>query len=69
LALASKEEVLEEILHKADDLRMRTLKALLDVFTPLQTVHFLISAAELQLRVHDRGMKKDVSQVHATCRA
>ena len=69
LALASKVEVLEEIFHKADDLRMRTLKAILDVFTPLQAVHFLIAAAELQLRVHDWGMKKDASQVHATCRA
>ncbi|XP_062149320.1 protein DOG1-like 3 [Alnus glutinosa] len=62
LALASKEEVLEEILHKADDLRLRTLKAILDVFTPIQAVHFLIAAAELHLRVHDWGMNKDATQ-------
>ncbi|XP_059433334.1 protein DOG1-like 4 [Corylus avellana] len=69
LALALKEEVLEEILLKADNLRLRTLKAILDVFTPIQAVHFLIAAAELHLRVHDWGMEKDASQVHGICRA
>lgn len=65
-ALALKEEGLEEILHKADDLRLRTLKAILDVLTPIQAVHFLIGAAELHLRFHDWGMNKDASRRHGT---
>ncbi|XP_018810524.1 protein DOG1-like 3 [Juglans regia] len=62
--LALKEEGLEKILQRADDLRLRTLKAILDVFTPIQAVHFLIAAAELHLRLHDWGMKKDGTAGH-----
>ncbi|XP_004289493.1 PREDICTED: transcription factor HBP-1b(c1)-like [Fragaria vesca subsp. vesca] len=57
--LASKEEGLEKILHKADDLRMKTLRNITQILSPLQAVHFLIAAAELHLRVHDWGKKKD----------
>ncbi|XP_004288481.1 PREDICTED: TGACG-sequence-specific DNA-binding protein TGA-2.1-like [Fragaria vesca subsp. vesca] len=57
--LASKEEGLEKILHKADDLRITTLKNITQILSPLQAVHFLIAAAELNLRVHDWGIKKD----------
>lgn len=42
LALMAKEEGLEEILHNADDLCLRTLKAVLDIVTPMQAVHFLL---------------------------
>uniref|UniRef100_A0A2N9ILC8 DOG1 domain-containing protein n=1 Tax=Fagus sylvatica TaxID=28930 RepID=A0A2N9ILC8_FAGSY len=64
LALLPKEEGLEKILQKADDLRLRTLKAILDVVTPVQAVHFLIAAAELHLRLHDWRKKKDARQHH-----
>ncbi|XP_050386542.1 protein DOG1-like 2 [Argentina anserina] len=57
--LASEEEGLESILHKADDLRMRTLQDIIHNLSPLQAVHFLIAAAELHLRLHDWGKKKD----------
>nr|XP_023907344.1 protein DOG1-like 3 [Quercus suber]POF17271.1 protein dog1-like 3 [Quercus suber] len=57
--LGPKEEGLEEILQKADDLRLRTLKAILEVLTPIQAVHFLIAAAELHLRLHDWGKRRD----------
>ncbi|KAK3038569.1 hypothetical protein RJ639_028020 [Escallonia herrerae] len=57
--LAPKEEGLVEILHRADDLRLRTLKEVLDILTPIQAVHFLIAAAELHLRLHDWGKKRD----------
>ena len=62
LALAHKEDELEEMIHKADDLRLRTLKGILDILTPMQSVHFLIVAAELHLRVHEWGRKKDEEQ-------
>ncbi|KAM4106272.1 hypothetical protein ACB094_04G054100 [Castanea mollissima] len=57
--LGTKEEGLEDILQNADDLRLRTLKAILEVLTPIQAVHFLIAAAELHLRLHDWGKKRD----------
>lgn len=57
--LASKEERLEGILKRADDLRLNTLKEILKILTPMQGVHFLIAAAELHLRFHDWGKKRD----------
>lgn len=57
--LVTKEEGLEKILLKADELRMRTLKEIVDVLTPKQAIHFLIAAAELHQRLHEWGKKMD----------
>lgn len=57
--LAPKEEGLLKILRKADDLRLRTLKGVISILCPIQAVHFLIAAAELHLRIHEWGQKKD----------
>ncbi|KAL2941839.1 Protein DOG1-like 3 [Bienertia sinuspersici] len=57
--IESKEEKLKEILRKADDLRMRTLKKVVQILSPIQAVHFLTAAAQLHLRVHEWGMNKD----------
>ncbi|GKE17300.1 DOG1-like protein 3 [Tanacetum coccineum] len=44
--LDSKKDGLEELLHMADDLRLETLKAVIEILTPIQTlVYFLIAAA------------------------
>ncbi|KAK9950252.1 hypothetical protein M0R45_005753 [Rubus argutus] len=59
--LASKEKDLEVMLHRADELRLRTIKKMTHILTPIQATHFLIAAAELHLRLHDWGKKKDVS--------
>lgn len=61
-ALAAKEEGLKEILQIADGLRLRTLKEILNILSPMQAVHFLIAAAELHLRIHEWGKKKDEAQ-------
>ncbi|XP_052190556.1 protein DOG1-like 4 [Diospyros lotus] len=61
--IAAKEKRLKEILQRADDLRLRTLKGVVDILTPVQAVHFLIAAAELHLRLHDWGRRRDA--VHA----
>uniref|UniRef100_A0A7N0ZY22 DOG1 domain-containing protein n=1 Tax=Kalanchoe fedtschenkoi TaxID=63787 RepID=A0A7N0ZY22_KALFE len=61
--LKPKEEGLEAIVEEADDLRLRTLKGILEVLTPVQAVHFLIAAAELHLRLHEWGKKKDAGAV------
>ncbi|KAF7834114.1 protein DOG1-like 4 [Senna tora] len=57
--LGMKKVGLEEILKKADDLRVKTLKGIVGVLTPKQGIHFLIAAAELHLRLHEWGKKKD----------
>ncbi|GAB4835520.1 hypothetical protein Ancab_000430 [Ancistrocladus abbreviatus] len=58
-ALDTMEDVLGEMLLKADDLRLETLKNVIEVLTPIQAVHFLTAAAELHLRLHDWGIKRD----------
>lgn len=60
--LAHKEKEMEEMVHKADEIRLRTLKGVLDILTTTQSVHFLIAAAELHLRLHEWGRKKDDEQ-------
>lgn len=57
--LAPKEEAMLVVLQRADELRLRTLKAVINVLTPVQAVHFLIAAAALHLRVHEWGKKRD----------
>lgn len=57
--LAPKEEGLVEMLKKADELRLKTLKEVLNILSPIQSAHFLIAAAELNLRIHDWGKRKD----------
>ncbi|KAJ6995657.1 protein DOG1-like 4 [Populus alba x Populus x berolinensis] len=57
--LAAKGKKLTEILQVSDDLRLRALKDVLEILTPIQAVHFLIAAAELHSRLHGWGKKKD----------
>ncbi|KAL2504686.1 transcription factor-related [Abeliophyllum distichum] len=64
-ALAPKEEGLVEVLQRADELRMKTLKEILNILTPVQGVHFLIAAAELHLRFHEWGQKRDARHPQA----
>nr|XP_034892403.1 protein DOG1-like 4 [Populus alba]TKR79323.1 hypothetical protein D5086_0000273820 [Populus alba] len=59
--LAAKGKKLTEILQVSDDLRLRALKDVLEILTPIQAVHFLIAAAELHSRLHGWGKKKDDS--------
>ena len=63
-ALESKEEGLKEMLQKADDLRLKTLKAVIDILSPIQGVHFLIAAAELHLKIHEWGKQRDDKHQH-----
>lgn len=67
--LKKKEEGLECVLHMADDLRLKTLKNVIDVLSPIQAVHFLIAAAELHLRVHEWGRQKDAAAAAAAAAA
>ncbi|XP_038876630.1 protein DOG1-like 3 [Benincasa hispida] len=58
-ALARKEDGLKEVVKKADELRLATLKQIIGILTLAQRVHFLIAAAELHLRIHEWGLKRD----------
>lgn len=57
--LAPKEAGLGRILQRADNLRLKTLKDIIGVLSPKQSVHFLIAAAELHLRLHEWGKRRD----------
>ncbi|CAJ2676794.1 unnamed protein product [Trifolium pratense] len=57
-----KVEGLMRILHRADDLRLRALQGIVNILTPKQAIYFLIAAAELHLRLHEWGKKKDVAK-------
>lgn len=63
-ALGRKEEDLKEILNMADELRLQTLNQIVEILTHPQTVHFLIAAAELHLRIHEWGLQRDSSAQH-----
>ncbi|KAA0041261.1 transcription factor TGA2-like isoform X2 [Cucumis melo var. makuwa] len=62
LALAGKEDGLKEVVKMADELRLGTLKQIIGILTSTQRVHFLIAAAELHLRIHEWGLKRDSDQ-------
>ncbi|EYU45430.1 hypothetical protein ABFS82_09G050200 [Erythranthe guttata] len=66
-ALAPKEKGLVGILQMADELRLNTLKDLILILSPIQGVYFLIAAAELHLRMHDWGKKRDDDASHNHC--
>ncbi|XP_072980440.1 protein DELAY OF GERMINATION 1-like [Typha angustifolia] len=57
--MAGKREAMRRVLEKADELRLETIKAVVGILRPIQAVHFLIAAAELQLAVHGFGKRKD----------
>ncbi|KAK8710044.1 hypothetical protein V6N13_145388 [Hibiscus sabdariffa] len=63
-AMELKEEGLKEVLQRADELRLRTLKAVVEILSPIQAVHFLIAAAELHLRIHEWGKQRDDKYHH-----
>ncbi|CAN0891104.1 Protein DOG1-like 3 [Linum grandiflorum] len=54
-------KVQESVADVADDLRLETLRAIVDVLTPIQAVHFLIAVAELHLRLRDWGKRRDAA--------
>lgn len=47
------------IVEKAEDLRLRTFKELVQLLTPQQATEFLVAAAELQFGVHWWGLNQD----------
>ncbi|KAK4433706.1 protein DOG1-like 2 [Sesamum alatum] len=57
--LKHKEEDFQLVVQTADNLRLTTLKGVVDILSPIQAIHFLIAAAELHLIIHDWGKVKE----------
>lgn len=52
---------LEKLMKGADCVRLKTLKGVLDVLTPMQCAEFLAATLTLQLRLRQWGKKKDMA--------
>ncbi|XP_021995071.1 protein DOG1-like 3 isoform X1 [Helianthus annuus] len=52
-------ERLVKIMEKADELRLKTLKAVVELLTPQQAAEFLIAAAQLHFGIHRWGLNHD----------
>ncbi|KAM7498604.1 hypothetical protein LguiA_023018 [Lonicera macranthoides] len=52
-------EGLVKIVEKADDLRLRTVRRVVDLLTPQQAIEFLIAAAQLQFGIRGWGLDHD----------
>ncbi|KDP34795.1 hypothetical protein JCGZ_10575 [Jatropha curcas] len=50
---------LVSIVHRADDLRLRTVRMIVDMLTPYQAAEFLVAVADLQFGIHIRGRNQD----------
>nr|XP_043623014.1 protein DOG1-like 3 [Erigeron canadensis] len=57
--LEKKTERLAMIVKKADELRLQTLMAVVELLTPQQAVEFLIAAARLHFGIHRWGLNHD----------
>ncbi|XVF25633.1 hypothetical protein REPUB_Repub13aG0230100 [Reevesia pubescens] len=58
-ALDEHESSMVNMLHKADKLRLNTLKELLGILTPVQGVDFLAASKKLHLCLHEWGKTRD----------
>uniref|UniRef100_A0A2N9EE61 DOG1 domain-containing protein n=1 Tax=Fagus sylvatica TaxID=28930 RepID=A0A2N9EE61_FAGSY len=47
------------VIKRADDLRLRTVRRVVELLTPQQAVEFLIGAAQLQFGIHGWGINHD----------
>ncbi|KAK9096078.1 hypothetical protein Sjap_021575 [Stephania japonica] len=61
-AIKGMREGLVGVVKRADNLRLRTFKSVIELLTPIQAVHFLIAAAELHLKIREWGEKRDADQ-------
>lgn len=50
---------LATILEESDELRVNTLKDMIKILTPLQTVDFLVASKKLHLSIHEGGKRRD----------
>ncbi|KAF9587710.1 hypothetical protein IFM89_004687 [Coptis chinensis] len=58
-ALDTSALVLASILEEADKLRLKTLREIINILTPLQATDFLMATMKLHLSVHEWGKRRD----------
>uniref|UniRef100_A0A7N0RDW4 DOG1 domain-containing protein n=1 Tax=Kalanchoe fedtschenkoi TaxID=63787 RepID=A0A7N0RDW4_KALFE len=58
-------ERLGRVMEKADELRMKTLRSVVELLTPQQAAEFLIAAAELQFGIRGWGLNQNTTRRHA----
>ncbi|KAJ4703667.1 TGA transcription factor [Melia azedarach] len=58
-ALDKHDASMADIIEEADKLRLRTLKELMNILTPVQAVDFLAASKKLHLCIHEWGKKRD----------
>lgn len=56
-------EKLVNVMKKADDLRLKTIKQVIELLTPQQAVEFFIAATQLQIGMRGWGTKHDSLRV------
>lgn len=49
---------LARVVKKADDLRLKTVRSVVDLLTPQQAAEFLVAASELQLGIQAWGLSQ-----------
>ncbi|XP_065864515.1 protein DOG1-like 4 [Euphorbia lathyris] len=57
---------LVRIVQKADDLRLKTVKLIVELLTPQQAAEFLVAAAELQFGIRFWGTNQERQQQHTS---
>ncbi|KAK4386545.1 protein DOG1-like 4 [Sesamum angolense] len=57
---------LEKVMKMADCVRLKTLKGMLDILTPMQCVDFLAAASMLQIQIRKWGKKREEKSVLIT---
>lgn len=63
-ALASISCGLERLMKSADCVRLKTLKGVLDIMTPLQCVEFLVVVSLLQIQLRQWGHLRRQQRLH-----
>ncbi|KAK6917698.1 Transcription factor TGA like domain [Dillenia turbinata] len=58
-AFAEHERAMASLMEEADELRMKTLKELTNILTPMQSIDYLAGAKKLHLSMHQWGMRID----------
>ncbi|XP_043700292.1 protein DOG1-like 4 [Telopea speciosissima] len=59
---------LVKVLEKADNLRLKTMRRVVDLLTPQQAVEFLTVTAEMEFGIRRWGLEKDRMRVGVQCR-
>ncbi|XP_064948050.1 protein DOG1-like 2 [Musa acuminata AAA Group] len=60
---------LTRVMERADELRLRTLREVVDILEPVQAVDLLVAAADLEIGLREFGLSQDGSRVGPQGRA